>query len=81
MNHLQRLSAAVALSLTLTLPAFADGHIPTGPGIKSQSTPTSAAAQGEIECGVKPLDAPDGSSADSITETVWDLLEGVLALF
>ena len=83
MKHLQRLSAALALTFVLTLPAFADGQMPTGPGVTTPppSTSSSVMTEGDMDCPITPSDTPDESVGDSITGVVWGLLEGVLVLF
>jgi len=79
MNWSQRLSAAVALTLTLSLPVFAEGHMPTGPGAAPPSAPASISAEGVMDC---PITQPSASneSDSGFTGAILNLLEGVLAL-
>ena len=77
MNRLQGLSAAVAMTLALALPVFAEGHMPTGPGAAPPSAPSSITTEGEMDC---PITAPD-EPAGALTGAVLNLIEGVLALF
>lgn len=78
MKTFQRLCAAVALTLTLTLPVFA-GEMSTGPGITSPppSAPASATAQGEMDTGAGYAATAD----DSIAEVALSFLQSVLSLF
>lgn len=76
MKSLQRLCAAVALTLVLTLPVFAGG-MDTGPGVSSPPpAPAPATTRGDMHTGMGVTDA----AGDPFTEAMLSLLEGVLAL-
>lgn len=85
MKNFRQLCAAITLTFVLTLPTFA-GIIEL-PGIVSPPPPTttSATTAGGIETGVTSTTTTTADSqsagAPSITETVLNLLRGVLSLF
>lgn len=79
MKAFQHLCMAVALTFALTLTAFAEGHMSTGAGAAPPppSTSVSATTEGEMDCPTTASDEPDSA----FTETVLNIIEGVLALF
>ena len=80
MKNLQRLCAAIALTLTFTLTAFA-GDISTGPGIAPPPPPQPSVMGGGMET---PLTADEASnevtSLSPGAEIGLSLLQSVLAL-
>lgn len=79
MYCLQRLGTVVALTLALTLPTFADGHMPTGPGAAPPSGRVSSTTEGVMDCPITSPPAPDEFNG-AVTQTMLNLIEGVLAL-
>jgi hypothetical protein len=82
MKPFQRLCMAIVLTLTLTMSAFAEGHMDT----PKPSTPpglTSAPMQGDIEITRGHMETGSGATetAASFTQAALNLLEGVLSLF
>ena len=82
MKPFQRLCMAVVLTLTLTTSAFAEGHMDT-PKPATPPALASAPTQVTIETQRGHMETGSGATeiADSFTETVLNLLEGVLSLF
>lgn len=85
MKNLRQLCVAVVLTLALTISAFAgDIEFPVAPPATSSAT-TATATTGQIETGVASTSmttaGSQSASAPSITETVLNLLRGVLSLF
>ena len=74
MKNLRQFCATLALTLTLTLPAFADGFITTMKTDPPPPAPT-VAADGFISTGKA------GEPADTVTEIALSLLQSVIALF
>lgn len=82
MKVLRQLCVASALTLALTLSAFA-GDIET-PKASPAPPPQTATADGQIEMtvtGQVETGSSEATAADSVTETVLNLLQSVLSLF
>jgi hypothetical protein len=85
MRNLRRLSVAVAFTVALTIPAFADGQIETT--ITSPPPPAStqtATTDGQIETtvtGQAETASSETTVTDSATEAALNLLQSVLSLF
>jgi hypothetical protein len=86
MKNLRRLSIAVAFTLALAIPAFADGDIQTGvaPPPPSSAQTHAATTDGDIQTGITGQ-AETASSETTVTESTTDaalnLLQSVLSLF
>lgn len=85
MKNLRQIFVAVVFTLALTTSALAgDIELPLAPPATSSAT-TATATTGQIETGVASTSTTTASSqragAPSITETVLNLLQGVLSLF
>ena len=71
MKKLRQICATLALTITFTLPAFADGFITT---MKTDPPPSATAD------GITHTDKT-GTTADTATEIALGLLQSVIALF
>lgn len=81
MKTLRQLCVALAFTLVLTIPAFA-GEIETG--IAPPPPAQTVTANGEIStpvAGQEEAGSGKATAADSVTESVLNLLQSVLSLF
>jgi hypothetical protein len=81
MKTLRQLCVASALTLALTLPAFA-GEISTT--VASPQPAPAVTTDGDIETGVAgqiEIGSSEATAADSVTEIALNLLQSVLSLF
>ncbi|MGI8656040.1 MAG: hypothetical protein ACR2LC_12570 [Pyrinomonadaceae bacterium] len=80
MKNFRHLCAVIMLTFLLALPAFA-GQIETG--VTSPPPTTTSATAGQTQTGATSTRTTSSqlAGAPSITETVLNLLQGVLALF
>jgi hypothetical protein len=83
MRQLRRMFLASVFTLTLALPAFA-GQIEIGYAPPPPLPPQAVTKEGQIETGVTGQEeavSSEAIAADSVTESVLNLLQSVLSLF
>jgi FlaG/FlaF family flagellin (archaellin) len=85
MKNLRRLSIAVAFTLALAIPAFADGEIsttvaPPPPSSQAQATTTDGEISTTIT-GQAETASSETAVNNSATEATLNLLQSVLSLF
>lgn len=83
MKTLRQLGVASVFTLALALTTFA-GEIQTTVTSQPPAPPQTVTANGEIQTtvtGQEETDSSEATAADSVTETVLNLLQNVLSLF
>jgi hypothetical protein len=84
MKNLRRLSIAVAFTLALAIPAFADGDIQTTVTSPPPSQTQTATTDGDIQttvAGQAETGSSETTSTGSAAEATLTLLQSVLSLF
>jgi hypothetical protein len=84
MRNLRRLSVAVAFTVALTIPAFADGQIETTITSPPPASTQTATTDGQIETtvtGQAETASSETAVNNSATEAALNLLQSVLSLF
>jgi FlaG/FlaF family flagellin (archaellin) len=84
MKNLRRLSIAVAFTLALAIPAFADGEISTPLAPPPPPQAQTATTDGEISTpltGQAETGSSETTATDSATGAALNLLQSVLSLF
>jgi hypothetical protein len=84
MRNLRRLSIAVAFTVALTIPAFADGQIETTITSPPPASTQTATTDGQIEttvAGQAETGSSETTSTGLATGAALNLLQSVLSLF